>query len=863
MNSAGSHKRSLGRRVEDCIRDGDVDGIVPTAAQPGTIANYQILFDRNPIPMWVIDRATLRFLAINDAALCQYGYTRQEFLEMTLTDIRPPECIPEMQDAVGQLASGLQRLGVLIHRRKDGSTINVEIVCQDLDFHGTKGVLVAAFDLTALKQAESAARESEEKLRTIFDDAVIGVFRVTPDGRPLSVNRAMAHIHGYSSPEELLNDVSNVAAELFVDPQHLFDLHSAAANGIVRGAEVEVYRKDRSRGWMKVNLRTARGASGEIEALEGTVEDITEGKRAEEALMFKNALLEAQSETTLDGILAVDEDERIVLVNHQFRTQFGVSEVLLESGDDGLLRNHVMKQVEDPEAFLDKVNYLYRHPDVNSMDEVRLRNGQTFDRYSAPLVDSRGEHRGRIWYFRDITERKTAEEQVKFLAYYDALTGMPNRTLLMDRLENALAGARRRDENVAVLFMDLDRFKIINDSLGHAVGDMLLNEVGARLRGCVREQDTVARVGGDEFVVVLNAVKDTIEIAAAAARIVHAMTDTIVVGSHSLTTSCSLGISTFPQNSCDAGTLIKYADQAMYCAKENGRNSFQFFTEAMNAQAVERLSLESDLRRALERDEFFLLYQPQVKLLTGEITGLEALIRWRHPRLGIVPPGDFIPAAENCGLILPIGEWVLRTACAQVREWQAAGVRAVPVAVNVSAVQFRQEGFCSLVRALLEEASIPSRSIELELTESLLLSNQDVTHAVLRELKQIGVQLAIDDFGTGYSSLSYLKQFRVDKIKIDRAFIRDLATDRDDAAITAAIIGLGKNFNLTVVAEGVEDEAQVSILRDLSCDEAQGYFYSRPIPSGKITPKLRMEAISDSAMSTAIQHLGSCGSLAP
>jgi diguanylate cyclase (GGDEF)-like protein/PAS domain S-box-containing protein len=812
--------------------------MVSPAAPTVSDVNCQLLFDMNPIPMWVVDRDNLNFLAVNDAALLNYGYTRQEFMTMTLADIRPPECLPELRDVIARLGRGLQRPGKLVHCRKDGSTINAEIVCSDIEFDGADGLLVAVYDFTALQVAENAAKEAEEKFRAIFDDAVIGVFRVTPEGRPLNLNRAMAQMHGYASPEELLKEVSNVAEQLFVNPLHLMELHRAAANGIVRDAEVEVYRKDRTRRWMRINLRPAQATSGAIQALEGTVEDITERKQAEEALLFKNALLEAQSETTLDGILAVDQNDRVVLVNSKFKSQFNLPDDLVRAGDDVALRNFVKNYMVDPETFLNKIEYLYRHPEMNSIDEVRFRNGKTFEHYSAPLVDSRGEHRGRIWYVRDITERKTAEEQVKLLAYYDALTGLPNRSLLMDRLENALAGARQWRENVAILFIDLDRFKIINDSLGHAAGDLLLKEVGKRLRNCVREQDTVARVGGDEFVILLKTIKGTAEVASMAARIVQIVADEIIVNGRSLTTTCSVGISMFPQNSADIGTLIKYADQAMYCAKDNGRNRFQFFTDAMNVHAVERLSMENELRGALERGEFFLLYQPQVDLLTGEITGLEALIRWNHPRLGTLSPDRFIPAAEECGLIVAMGEWVLRTACAQVREWRNGGARIVPVAVNVSAVQFRQENFCSVIRSALRDASILPGAIELELTESLLLSNHNVVLAVLRELKEIGVQLAIDDFGTGYSSLSYLSRFRVDKIKIDRAFIRDLATNPDDAAIAAAIIALGKTLKLTVVAEGVEDGTQVSVLQSYACDQAQGYFYSKPVPAAEIAPKL-------------------------
>lgn len=804
----------------------------------GSRINNQLLFENNPIPMWVVDSSTLRFLAVNEAATRQYGYSLQEFQTMTLADIRPVEDISLVRNAVDHLRKGLQHPGVFSHRRKDGSKIDVEIFCSDLDFDGSSAILVAAYDLTAVKLAENSAQEAEEKFRALFDDAVIGIFRATPDGRPVEVNRAMALMHGYSTPEELMQEVSNVATQLFVDPGQLFKLHMAAANGIVRDVEVEVYRKDGSRRWMKVNLRTVRAASGAVQAIEGTVEDITERKQAQEALIFKNALLEAQSETTLDSILAVDENKRIVLMNGQFKAQFAVPEDLAQSGDDVALLKYVITQIEDPEVFLDRVAYLYRNPTMRSTDELRLRDGRTLERYSAPLVDSRGGHRGRIWYFRDVTERKRAEEQVKFLAYYDALTGLPNRTLLMDRLESALAGARRRQEAVALMFIDLDQFKIINDSLGHATGDQLLKEIGLRVKTCVREQDTVARVGGDEFVVVLNGIKDPSEIAPIATRIVKLVAETIEIDGRCLNTTCSMGISVFARDNCDAGTLVKYADQAMYCAKESGRNRFEFFTDSMNIAAVERHDLENELRSGLEKGEFFLLYQPQVNLLTGEVTGLEALIRWEHPRLGTIAPDKFIPTAESSGLIVPIGEWVLKAACAQLREWQNAGVHIVPIAVNVSAAQFRQEGFCTLVRNLLRTTSIAPSFIELELTESVLLSNQDVVIGVLRELKEIGVQLAIDDFGTGYSSLSYLKQFRVDKLKIDRTFVRDLATDCDDAEITAAIVALGKKLRLTVIAEGVEDETQLSILRNLSCEQAQGYYFSMPVSAKDIASLL-------------------------
>ena len=439
----------------------------------------------------------------------------------------------------------------------------------------------------------------------------------------------------------------------------------------------------------------------------------------------------------------------------------------------------------------------------------------------------------------DITDRKVAEERVQYLAYYDSLTDLPNRTLLQDRLSKALASARRQKDKVALLFLDLDRFKNINDSLGHSLGDLLLQKVAERLKRWAREQDTVARLGGDEFLIVLTRIKDVADAAVAAERLMAVMTDEFIVEGNPLSISCSLGISIFPDHGEDGEGLIKNADAAMYSAKEKGRNNFRFFTEQMNAQVGERLTLENSLRLALDRNELFLVYQPQMDMGTGKIVGLEALLRWQHPELGLVPPDRFIRIAENSGLIMPIGEWVLRTACSQTRKWQDEGYAAVSVAVNVSAVQFRQEDFCNLIRRVLHETGIAPQYLELELTESLLLVNADVTVSVLQELKAMGLTLAIDDFGTGYSSFSYLRQFRVSKLKIDRSFVRDVAVNADDAAITSGIISMAKSLNLKVIAEGVENEAQMSFLRAHECDEIQGYYFSKPLTVDKVAGMLR------------------------
>jgi diguanylate cyclase (GGDEF)-like protein/PAS domain S-box-containing protein len=728
------------------------------------------------------------------------------------------------------------------------SQIVAILVCASVVFLLTFGLLKP--DVTERKRTEEMLQHSETKYRVLFEDSADATWLMDEKGF-LDCNSAALQMFGYAIGTQMLHpaDISPPSQPDGTNSRTAAERKIAAAflNGNERFEWLH-QRKNGSTFPAEVCL-TALTLSGRPTLL-ATVRDITERKLADDALLLKTAMLEAQSETTIDGILVVDESDHIVLANKQFGLDFGIPQEVLSRGDDLIVRKHVTDQVEAPDAFVKRVNYLNSHRSEKSRDELRFKSGKIFDRYSAPLVDSKGRYRGRIWYFRDITDRKVAEERIQFLAYYDALTGLPNRTLLQDRLAKALAGASRRNDKVALLFLDLDGFKIINDSLGHSVGDLLLKQIADRLKRFSREQDTVARLGGDEFLIVLSDVKDIPDAAVAAERLMDAMTGGFVVQGHPLSVSCSLGISIFPEHGVDGETLIKHADAAMYSAKDNGRNNIQLFTDQMNAQAVERLALESSLRRALEKKELFLVYQPQMDVATGKITGLEALLRWQHPELGLVPPDRFIRIAENSGLIIPIGEWVLRAACSQARRWQDEGIPAVVVAVNVSAVQFRQPGFCELIKRVLEETGLAPQYLGLELTEGLLLADADVTFAVLQDLKAMGLSLAIDDFGTGYSGFSYLRHFWVSKLKIDRSFIRDVAVNPDDAAITAAIISMAKSLRLKAVAEGVENEAQMSFLRAHHCDEIQGYYFSRPLTAEKAADKLRdtmMQALSTSA----------------
>ena len=478
-----------------------------------------------------------------------------------------------------------------------------------------------------------------------------------------------------------------------------------------------------------------------------------------------------------------------------------------------------------------------KESDVRSGIELKVscRNGEMkWVRFNIRKVWNQG----RLVRFdgtaEDVTDRKQAEIKTEFLAYYDLLTGLPNQTLLHERLVDTLAAARERGRRIALLLVELDRFKVINDSLGEEFGDRLLQELAARLRSETVKDCVVARVGGAEFAIILPDVDDVCQVRAVAKYLMVKLNAEYCFLGQSFNAFCYVGISIFPENGADSEALMKRSDVAMCRAREDSPNRFAVFTEEMNDRLVERLTLENGLRQVLARNELFLEYQPQVDIRTGAITGLEALLRWKHSKLGLIPPDNFIEIAETSGLIVPIGEWVLRKACSQARAWQEKGLPAVPVSVNVSAIQFRQQGFSELVGNVLRETGLSPELLELELTESLLLSNADVMSSTTAGLRELGVTLAIDDFGTGYSSLGYLKQFKVNRLKIDRSFIKDVPVDADGAAIAIAIIEMARALNLAVLAEGVEKEAQLAFLRKQQCYTIQGFYFSKPASADKI-----------------------------
>ncbi|EGI78052.1 putative bifunctional diguanylate cyclase/phosphodiesterase [Hylemonella gracilis] len=480
--------------------------------------------------------------------------------------------------------------------------------------------------------------------------------------------------------------------------------------------------------------------------------------------------------------------------------------------------------------------------------------GEMFDLSASlsPLRDDDGTISGFLTIAADVTARKQVERQVEFLAYRDVLTGLPNRSLLQDRFAQAIARAERHHRKVALLFLDLDHFKTINDSLGHATGDALLKEVARRLSDGMRESDTISRQGGDEFLVVLSDLEGTEMITPVLLKIRERLQQPLLFDGHELSISSSIGVALYPDDGLDFETLLKKADTALYRAKDAGRNQARFFDEQMNTEAVDHLRLKNGLHRALSRGELELHYQPQFDLRTGAVIGVEALLRWRHPEEGLISPARFVPVAEDSGLIVPIGEWVIRQACAQAMAWRQAGLPPLLMAVNLSAVQFRRGDVQTIVAQALRDTGLAPELLELELTESILLQNTERVLEGVDQIKQLGVKLSIDDFGTGYSSLAYLKRFAVDKLKIDQSFVHDLARDSDNAAIVRAIIQMAAGLGLRTIAEGVEDAEVLAVLRRFGCDEAQGYFLARPLPATEFAELVKrfeatpfdMEAIS-------------------
>ena len=556
--------------------------------------------------------------------------------------------------------------------------------------------------------------------------------------------------------------------------------------------------------------------------------DISKHKAVEQALRMSEARYRMLLEHQSDLVLKIDLHGIIQFASPSFSKMFGVTESDV-SGQSFFRFVAGDKQAE----FLERLHQKNCRQQA-CYEEIILQTAQGARCYGwslKALADQEDTASGYICIGRDITEQKEAEYSIHQLAYYDSLTGLPNRVLLQDRLHQILSQTNRNDKKFAVLFLDLDRFKSINDSLGHAAGDELLKQVAYRLKENIRGADTVARQGGDEFVVILSSIEGSRQAARVASKIISTITHPFQVAGRDLSIGTSIGIALFPDDGRDADTLLKHADMAMYLAKESGRGKFTFFSHELNDRMRERSTMEAALKKAIEQNELFLQYQPQFNIKNRYLTSLEAFVRWNHPEYGVLMPGRFIPLAEETGLIIPLGEWVLKAACAQAAMWQSYGRGGVPVSVNLSTRQFRHPELSEMVARSLVVAGLPPHSLELEIQEHTLLDNVEASISVLQELKWQGIQLTIDDFGTGYSSLSHLRRFPINRLKIDSSFIRNVHSRSEDADITEAIISVGRSLKMSVVAEGVEREEQLLFLRDHMCDEMQGNYFSSPVGS--------------------------------
>lgn len=695
----------------------------------------------------------------------------------------------------------------------------------------------------SIHQREVALVESENKYRNLVDNLPQSIFFKDRNMVYVSCNRRYAEELGIS-PEEIVGKTDFDLYGKEHASKYRLDDDRIMMSGMMEELE-EPFETENRKGIIQTVKTPIRDQDGKVIGILGIFWDITEKKQAENQLRQSAAVFES----TADGVIVTDTENNIIAVNKAFTEISGYSKAEAIGQKTSFRRS----ERQDEDFYKRMWTDIYSNGRWQGEIWNRRKSGEVYPEWMtiSTVRDNDGNVGNYVAVFSDITMVKSSQMQLDHMAHHDPLTDLPNRTLLDDRLAHAINRSRRHDSSLAILFIDLDRFKNVNDTLGHPIGDMLLQDVAKRLQGLLREQDTVARLGGDEFIILIEELEKPEVAETIATKVIDAISRPFTIQSQELFIGASIGISIFPDDGDDAAALIKFADAAMYRAKEQGRNTYQFYTQELTQSAMERLELESALRRAIEREELELYYQPQVNLSSGAIIGAEALLRWHHPELGMVPPDKFIPLAEESGLISEIGDWVLQQACQQAAKWAARYDGFKRLAVNLSGVQVQRGDIVEKVRRILNQCGLPPHMLELEITESVLMQHPEIAAQTLGGLREIGIELAIDDFGTGYSSLSYLKRFPIHILKIDRSFVMDIPHDANDTAITRAVIALGKSLQLKIVAEGVETEEQEQFLTREGCDIGQGYYYSRPLPVSDFTPLLDPQGGSEKKETTA------------
>ncbi|WP_028239827.1 EAL domain-containing protein [Stutzerimonas azotifigens] len=779
---------------------------------------YRLLFESNPEPMWVFSKETLCFLAVNEAAVSFFGHPKDELLRKTQLDIRGPEeqarflaCLaPSHPSSISQ-----PNIGIWKYRHKNGNEIFAEVLAHDIDFDNQPCRLVLATDATEKERARLEARQRERSFRKLLDDTRDAVLVVDGLGTIHYANPAAESL--FRAGQQALRQQR---LELPQGSGNLYEWSIPTPDG--EHVQVEIHLSETDWEGRQASLLSLR--------------DITERKASEEQLR----LLKRSLEASFNGVVITDAlapDHPIIYTNPAFERITGYAET------EVLGRNCRFLQAADREqrGLEDIRQSLPQEREVHLVLRNYRKDGTPFwnDLYISPVFSGSGRITHFVGVLNDISEQKRYESELSFNAGHDSLTGLPNRSLLEDRLLQGCQISQRYNRNLAVMYIDLDGFKPINDSIDHHFGDRLLVEVAQRMSQQVRPGDTVARMGGDEFVVVLPDLAREADVLQVAERLISSIAQPYRVQGIDLHVTASIGITLSDGHTDQPLQLIQQADLAMYKAKQEGRNNYQWYTHDLDRRVNESVTLRNELQKAIENQTFILHYQPQIDGRSGRIIGLEALLRWQHPERGLIQPDKFVPIAEDTGQIIPLSLWVLDTACRQIRQLGAQGMSGPTIAINISPTHFQRSNFVESIRAALHKHEISAQTLELELTETVLMNNPERAIETMHQLKQLGVRIAIDDFGTGYSSLSYLKRLPIDKVKIDRSFIKEIISDHHDAAITQGIISMAHHLRLTVIAEGVETEPQLAFLKKSHCDEFQGYYFARPMPYAELESFLR------------------------
>jgi diguanylate cyclase (GGDEF)-like protein/PAS domain S-box-containing protein len=783
-----------------------------------------------------------RFLYVNEAACAMLGYSREELLALSVPDTLPPEQGSLFQELSAKVRARGPFTFEVVHVRKGGERFPAEVTLSHLEYQGRECYCAFARDVTGRKRAEAALRASEERYHGLFEGVPVGLYRTTPAGRMLDANSALVRILGFPDLEALLE---TQVSDLYIDPEDRNRWQrSFEGAGPVQSFEARVRRRlDGTAIWVRFTVRLVRDAQGEVLHYEGALEDVTDHRRAEEALRaseerFRSLVQNASdliSILSADGTVTYESPSHQRVLGQEPEAHAGRSLLDLVHPEDRHVVAEALRQLLERPGEIVTFEHRLRHRDGS----WRALESTASNLLSQPAVA------GVVLNSHDITDRKHAEEKLLHDALHDELTGLPNRALFMDRLRQSMERSRREPERLtAVLFLDLDRFKIVNDSLGHLVGDDLLIQIAGSLSAALRPSDTIARVGGDEFAILLEGGRDVSDAVRVADRIHERLAAPINLGGHEIFATSSIGIAVHTPEYERPEDLLRDADTAMYRAKSSGRACHVVFNRVMHQFVMARLQLETDLRRAVERGQLRVYYQPFFDLATDEVTGFEALLRWQHPRRGMLLPEEFLSVAEETGLIVPMGRFVLLEGCRQIREMQIKHpeLGALKLSVNLSNKQFFQSDLFGQIEEALEISGLDPACLGLEITEGVIIRHADSAASRFSRLKSLGVQLYLDDFGKGYSSLNYLHRFPMDILKIDRSFVSRIDEAEGNLAIVRAIVTLAHQLGMEVVAEGLQTEEQRVKLRSLGCEYGQGFFLSEPVPADRAEELLMRQA---------------------